>query len=208
MSDLIAIAYPDRDTAETVRLTLTDLMTERVIELEDAVVVTREEEGKVKLHQAHRPAATGATGGALWGGVIGLLFLAPLIGVAIRAVAGGAAGALTDVGIDDQFMKELGRSLTPGGAALILLVRNMTPDKVLPHVQRYGGEVIQTSLDDDTEARLREALQLEAVPEATARSLTSATRDVPRPVSASGRVHAGYPGSLPVLLFASSGDVV
>jgi hypothetical protein len=105
-------------------------------------------------------------------------------------------------------MKKLGRSLTPGGAALILLVRNMTPDKVLHHVQRYGGEVIQTSLDDDTEARLREALQLEAVPEATARSLTSATRDVPRPVSATARGHAGYPGSLPVLLFASSGDVV
>jgi uncharacterized membrane protein len=168
MSDLIAIAYPDRDTAETVRQTLTDLMTERAIELADAVVVTRDEDGKVKLHQTHRPAATGAAGGALWGGVIGLLFLAPLIGAAIGAAAGGAAGALTDVGIDDQFMKKLGRSLTPGGAALILLVRKMTPDKVLPHVQRYGGEVIQTSLDDETEARLREALELEAVPAAAA----------------------------------------
>jgi uncharacterized membrane protein len=167
MSDLIAIAYPDRDAAETVRQTLTELMTERAIELGDAVVVTRDEEGKVKLHQTHRPAATGAAGGALWGGVIGLLFLAPLIGAAIGAAAGGAAGALTDVGIDDQFMKKLGRSLTPGSAALILLVRKMTSDKVLPHVQRYGGEVIQTSLDDDTEARLREALELETVPEAT-----------------------------------------
>jgi uncharacterized membrane protein len=168
MSDLIAIAYPDRETAETVRQTLTDLMAERAIELEDAVVVTRDEHGKVKLHQAHRPTATGAAGGALWGGLIGLVFLAPLIGIAIGAAAGGAAGAMTDVGIDDPFMKKLGRSLTPGGAALILLVRKMTPDKVLPDVQRYGGEVIQTSLDDDMEARLREALQLEAVPEATA----------------------------------------
>jgi uncharacterized membrane protein len=168
MSDLIAIAYPDRDTAETVRLTLTDLMTQRAIELEDAVVVTRDEDGKVKLHQVRRPAATGAAGGALWGGVIGLVFLAPLIGIAIGAAAGGAAGALTDVGIDDRFMKKLGRSLMPGGAALILLVRKMTPDKVLPDFQRYGGEVIQTSLDNETETRLREALQPEADPAAAA----------------------------------------
>ena len=149
---------------ETVRLTLTDLMTQRAIELEDAVVVTRDEHGRVKLHQAQRAAATGAAGGALWGGLIGLVFLAPLIGIAIGAAAGGAAGALTDVGIDDQFMKKLGRSLAPGGAALMLLVRKMTPDKVLPHVQRYGGEVIQTSLDQETEARLRKALQPEAAP--------------------------------------------
>ena len=162
MSDLIAIAYPDQYTAETVRETLTDLITQRVIELEDAVVVTRDEEGKVKLRQAHQLATTGAAGGLLWSGLIGLLFLAPLIGMAIGAAAGGAAGALGDVGIDDKFMKKLGRSLTPGGAALILLVRKVTPDKVLPHVQRYGGEVIQTSLDDETEARLRETLAPEA----------------------------------------------
>jgi len=163
MSDLIAIAYPNQYTADAVRETLTDLMAQRTIELEDAVVVTRDEEGKVKLHQSLRPAATGAAGGILWGGLIGLLFLAPVIGMAIGAAAGGAAGALTDVGIDDSFIKSLGASLTPGGAALILLVRKMTPDKVLPYVQRYGGEVIQTSLDDETEARLREALQPEAV---------------------------------------------
>ena len=162
MSDLIAIAYPDRYTAEAVREKLTELMAQRTIELEDAVVVTRDEEGTVKLHQARRPAATGAAGGIVWGGLIGLLFLAPLIGMAIGAAAGGAAGALTDVGIDDSFMKKLVASLTPGGAALIVLVRKVTPDKVLPHVQRYGGEVIQTSLDDETEARLREALQTEA----------------------------------------------
>jgi uncharacterized membrane protein len=168
MSDLIAIAYPDQYTAETVRETLTNLMAQRIIELEDAVVVTRDEEGKVKLHQTLRPAAAGATGGLLWGGLIGLLFLAPLIGVAIGAAAGGVAGALTDVGIDDRFMKRLGRSLTPGGAALILLVRKVTPDKVLPHIQRYGGEVVQTSLDEETEAQVRAALQPEAAVPASA----------------------------------------
>jgi uncharacterized membrane protein len=158
MSDLIAVAYPDKETAETVRRTLLQLMTERVISLADAVVVTRDEKGKVKLHQAGSRAASGATGGALWGGVIGLLFLAPLLGMAVGAAAGGAAGAASDTGIDDQFMKSLGERLAPGGAALIVLVRESTPDKVLPEIQRFGGEVIQTSLSDESESRLSEAL--------------------------------------------------
>jgi uncharacterized membrane protein len=88
MSDLIAIAYPDRYTTETVRETLTDLMARSIIELEDAVVVTRDEAGTVKLHQTLRPAAARAAGGLLWGGLIGLLFLAPLIRMAIGAATG------------------------------------------------------------------------------------------------------------------------
>jgi uncharacterized membrane protein len=163
MSDLIAVAYPDRETAETVRRTLGQLMKEHVIELEDAVVVTRDDKGKVKLHQANSPAAAGATGGALWGGLIGLLFLAPLFGAAIGAAAGGAAGATADFGIDDRFLKELGGRIEAGGAALIVLVRTSTPDKVLPEIQRFGGDVLQTSLDDESEQRLREALEARSV---------------------------------------------
>lgn len=159
MSDLIAVAYPDRQTAEEVRGRLAQLTREHAIELADAVVVSREENGKVKLHQAVNPAAHGAAGGALWGGLIGMLFLAPLLGAAIGAAAGGASGAMADFGVDDGFMKELGQRLTPGSAALIVLVSKVTPDKVLPQIQQYGGEVLQTSLDDEGEARLREALQ-------------------------------------------------
>ena len=159
MSDLIAVEYPDKSTAEAVRDRLLQLMTEHVIELEDAVIVDRDENGKVKLHQVQSPAARGAVGGALWGGLIGLLFLAPLLGMAIGAAAGGASGALVDVGINDDFMKALGQKLPHGGAALIVLVRKVTPDKVLPEISQFGGEVIQTSLDDESEARLREVLE-------------------------------------------------
>jgi uncharacterized membrane protein len=168
MSDLVAVAYPDKQTAETVRSRLIELMSEHVIELEDAVVVDRDEGGKVKLHQLHRPAAAGAAGGALWGGLIGLLFLAPLLGAAVGAAAGGVAGSFTDVGISDRFMDELGQKLTPGGAALIVLVRKVTPDKVLPEIANFGGDVIQTSLDDESEDRLREALEARSVAAPTA----------------------------------------
>jgi uncharacterized membrane protein len=158
MATLIAIAYPDQATANEVLATLGRLQTEHTIELEDAVVVTRNADGKVKLHQSAKLGVAGAAGGALWGGLIGLLFLAPVLGMAVGAAAGGAAGALTDVGVDDAFLKDLGTNLEPGGAALIILVHRATPDKVLPEIQKFGGKVIQSSLSDEAEANLQQAL--------------------------------------------------
>jgi uncharacterized membrane protein len=159
MSNLIAVAYPDLETARRVSGELTQLSKEQSIVLDDIVVVERRPDGKVKLHQAISTAGAGAAGGALWGGLIGLIFLAPLLGMAVGAAAGGAAGALTDVGVDDKFMKDLGTNLKDGGAAIVVLVRQSTPDKVLPRISQYGGEVIQSSLDDETEARLQAALE-------------------------------------------------
>jgi uncharacterized membrane protein len=159
MSDLVAVAFEDRATAEEVLATLGRLQVEHAIELEDAVIVTRDDKGKVKLHQSHKPAASGAVGGALWGGLIGLLFFVPLLGMAIGAATGAATGAMADVGIDDNFMKALGTKLHPGGAAVIVLIRRSTPDKVLPEIAQFGGEVIQTSLDNESEERLREILE-------------------------------------------------
>ena len=159
MSNLVAVAFPDRATAEEVMGTLARLQKEHAIELEDAVIVTRDEKGKVKLHQSNKLAAGGAVGGALWGGLIGLIFFVPLFGMAIGAATGAATGALTDVGVDDKFMKDLGAKLQPGGAAVIVLVHRSTPDKVLPEIAQFGGEVIQTSLDDEAEQRLRHVLE-------------------------------------------------
>lgn len=158
MSNLVAIAYPDRETAEQVRRTLVEMQKEHIIELDDMVVVTRAKDGKVKLHQSASVAGAGAAGGALWGGLIGLLFLAPLVGMAVGAAAGGTAGALTDLGVDDRFMKELGEQLNAGGAAVFVLVRRSTPDKVLPRISEYGGHVLQTSLSTEAESSLRAAL--------------------------------------------------
>src|SRR4051794_20064599 len=158
MSNLVAIAYPDRDTAEQVRRTLAEMQKEHIIELDDMVVVTRAEGGKVKLHQSASLTGAGAAGGALWGGLIGLLFLAPLVGMAVGAAAGAAGGAASDVGVDDRFMKDLGTSLKEGGAAVIVLVRRSTPDKVLPRISEYGGQVLQTSLAQEQEENLRHAL--------------------------------------------------
>lgn len=117
------------------------------------------DDGKIKLHQSNSTTGFGAASGALWGGLIGLIFFMPLLGMALGAGAGALGGSMTDVGVDDDFMKQLSAKLEPGTAALFLLVVNSTPDKVIPQVAQYGGHIIQTSLSTDQEAHLREAVQ-------------------------------------------------
>jgi uncharacterized membrane protein len=157
MANLVAIAYDDVDQAQEVTNTLGQLMKEHSIELEDVVIVEHRAGGKIKLHQPSM-AGLGAAGGALWGGLIGLIFFVPLFGLAIGAASGAAAGALSDHGIDDNFMKDLGNKLPEGGAAVFVLVREATRDKVVPEISKFGGHVLQSSLSNEQETALQEAL--------------------------------------------------
>lgn len=163
MSTLIAIAYPDAATAERVRAELIQATKEHLLTLEDAVVVEHQPDGKIKLHQAMSLTGAGAAGGAMWGGLIGLLFLVPLFGMAIGAATGAVAGKMTDAGVDDNLVKQLGAKMPPGGAALIALGQAGARDKVLERLAPFGGEIVQTSLSEDDEERLRAALGAAAV---------------------------------------------
>jgi uncharacterized membrane protein len=160
MSDLVAIAYPDLETARQVAANLDEAQKAHLITLEDAVIVERQAGGKVKLHQPSM-AGVGAAGGALWGGLIGLIFFVPLFGMAVGAASGAIAGHFTDRGVNDDFMRKLGGELDEGKAALILLVRDVTADKVLPEI-KIPGTVIQTSLSTEDEAELQNALDAAA----------------------------------------------
>ena len=157
MSDLVAIAYPDLATAQDVANNAARLTKSHEMELEDLVVVERRDGGKVKLHQPSMTGA-GAAGGALWGGLIGLIFLAPLLGMAVGAVTGGVGTKLSDGGIDDSFMKDLGAQLRPGAAALIVLGTAEARDELLARLKPYGGLLLHTSLNTREEQRVREAL--------------------------------------------------
>jgi uncharacterized membrane protein len=158
MSDLIVIVYPSEARAEEVRKRLFDMQKEYLIELGDAVVAEKMPDGHVKLHQLFNTTAVGAASGSFWGLLIGVLFLNPLIGVALGAASGALAGSFSDYGIEDKFMKELSDSLQPGNAALSVLIRKMTTDKVLDHLKGTGGTVLRTSLDHTNEQALRDAL--------------------------------------------------
>ena len=158
MSDLIAIIYPSEAKAEDVRQRLFKLQKEYLIQISDAVIAVKTDAGPVKLNQLVNTTAIGAASGSFWGLLIGVLFLNPLLGVALGAASGALGGALSDYGIDDAFMKDLSANMQPGNAALFVLIKNMTPDKVLREIQDAGGTVLKTSLDDSKEQVLRDAL--------------------------------------------------
>ncbi|HRY25979.1 MAG: DUF1269 domain-containing protein [Geminicoccaceae bacterium] len=159
MADLLVIEYPTEERAEEVRQRLLSLQTEYLIQLGDAVVAIKKPDGTVKLKQLINPVKSGALGGVLWGSLIGLLFMMPLAGAAVGAAGGALGGKLTDFGINDQFMKEAAQSLHSGNAALFLLIRKMTTDKVMAELRGSGGKIMRSSFDDAKEAELRAALQ-------------------------------------------------
>jgi uncharacterized membrane protein len=158
MSTLVVIAYDDEYKAEEMRLKLRRMEKEYLIDLEDAVVAVKDAAGKIKLHQSVNLTGMGAVSGGFWGTLIGLIFLNPLLGMAVGATAGAVSGALSDVGIDDKFMKDLADGLPPRSSALFVLVRKATPERVLEEVKGLGGKILKTSLAHEDEAKLQAAL--------------------------------------------------
>ncbi len=166
MSELVVIAFNGRDTADHVLNDLRSMQREYLVDLEDAVVVTRDADGKLNLKQSVNlvgmGAMSGGTWGALWGVLVGVLFMNPLLGfiagAAAGAGAGALAGALSDYGIDDDFIKRMGETIGSDSSALFVLFKKVTLDRVLPEFNRYQGTVLKTSLTEEQEAKLRDAL--------------------------------------------------
>lgn len=160
MSELIAIAYPDKATVERARENLRQGVREGLMEVEDAVVMARDEDGKLEVRQGSTGVGGATLSGAISGGLIGYLLMAPLFGMAAGAVAGGAIwkSMFGDAGVAEDFVKELSENLQPGRAALIFLVRELDLAKVLPRIKEHG-HVIQTSLGAEAEAQLDAALE-------------------------------------------------
>lgn len=159
MSELIVIGYDSAAQAQTARLELQTLSKEYLLQLGDAVVATREENGHIKLDQMLNLWTVGAAGGSFWGLLAGILFFNPLLGLVTGAAAGAVAGAISDFGIDDNFMREVAQMLQPGQAALFIMADKVSNDRVVERLASHGGRVLRTNLDRSQEAKLREAFQ-------------------------------------------------
>ncbi|MBY0357563.1 MAG: DUF1269 domain-containing protein [Candidatus Obscuribacterales bacterium] len=158
MSHLVVIGYDDMHKASEVKLELLKLQQDYLIDLEDAVVAVKKPDGKIQLNQAINLTAYGAAQGSFLGLLIGALFLSPFFGAVLGAASGAIAGGLSDVGINDAFMKELASTLKPGSSALFVLVKSATPDKVAEKLQGTGGKLLKTSLSHEDETKLQTVL--------------------------------------------------
>jgi uncharacterized membrane protein len=175
MAELVVVGFDNSEEADRVLLKLSKLKREHLIDLEDAVVVVRDEAGKIHLKQSINLVSTGATfgllSGSLWGSLVGLLFLNPIagfvLGGALGVGAGALSGSLSDYGINDDFIESLSETIPINSSALFILVRKAQPEKVLAELSGVKGKVLRTSLSPDQEKKLREALQGSTAPATT-----------------------------------------
>ncbi|MEJ2124081.1 MAG: DUF1269 domain-containing protein [Alphaproteobacteria bacterium] len=159
MSELLVIGYDNAEQAEKARSSLIEMSNEYLVDVGDAVVATVDEKGHIKLNQLVNLWTVGASGGAFWGIIVGLLFLHPFIGVAAGAATGALMGALSDYGINDNFMREVASVMQPGQAALFIMARRTSSDRVLEKLSEHGGQIIRTNLDTSQEQRVRDAFE-------------------------------------------------
>jgi len=158
MSDLVVLALDTEIGAEEMRDELVRLQKEHLITLSDAAVVVRQQDGHVKVKQAVSLVGVGAMGGAFWGLLIGILFWMPWLGMIIGVASGALAGRFSDVGVDDEFIEQVGSTVQPGNSALFLLVEKVTPDKVITDLMKFKNvKVLKTSLSQEQEDKLKAA---------------------------------------------------
>ncbi len=158
MSQLVVIAFDAEADARAALASIRDLEHRGMIELEDTAVITHREDGKMDVkNEASGTTETGAFGGAIIGGL--LFFAFPLAGLALGAVAGAGIGAALGRGVDGKFVKDVQAELAPGKSALFLVIRRAQQGVALAAMRQYHGTVLQTTLDEETEAALRDALR-------------------------------------------------
>jgi uncharacterized membrane protein len=161
MSDLIIVAFPDEAAAFRAGQALVVLQKQYQVEMEDVVVVTRDENGEVNLNQSVKLDTGAAIGGGLWGLLIGMLFLDPPGGGVDGSGPGIMGARFNDLGLDEAFLSDVRQSLDQGGAAVGMRVRKIATQKVLEGLEPYRstGRVIRTSLSQQAEAQLRDFLE-------------------------------------------------
>lgn len=161
MSELISVAFDNPHTAEA-RLDLVRLKDEELADLEEAVVLIVGADGKVRFHHSEQMTVPVALAGGFVGMLAGLILINPLIaalGGITGAALGTALGALKDVGIDENFIKNLSENLKPGSSALFVATRKGNPEIIIEALKSYKGKILQTTLSHRNEAKLKEALK-------------------------------------------------
>ncbi len=158
MPDLIAIGYPDTTTAVEAMDEVGHLAQDLVIQPDAVAAVIRDDSGKFRTITNQHEVGGGATWGMFWGLLFGILFFVPVFGMAMGAAFGALGGKIAKSSISKDFEKQVREHMQPGTSALFMIVEQMTTDKALDGLSRFGGTVIKTSLSDDDQAELQEAL--------------------------------------------------
>jgi uncharacterized membrane protein len=158
MSDLIAIGYDDEPTAAQAAEEVRRLAGELIIQPDAVATIVRDKDGDYHVSTNHHFVGGGATWGMFWGLLFGLLFFVPVFGLAIGAGFGALFGKIEKTGIDREFQQQVRDMIKPGNSALFMIVEKVTPDKAVAALSKFGGTVLKSSLSNEAQRELQEAL--------------------------------------------------
>lgn len=158
MADLIAIAYPDETTAAAAQVEAENLADDLIIQTDAIASIVRTKDGKFKVSTNHHSVAGGTSWGMFWGLLFGMLFFVPFLGMAVGAGLGALMGKFQKSSVDQVFVQQVREAMKPGTSALFLVIEKATPDKAVAALSAFGGTVLKSSLSEETEAQLQDAL--------------------------------------------------
>jgi len=154
MSELIVIGYDDQGIATQAYNEVVNLQKDFVVQLTGLAIVRVDEAGKSHVETPSKIVGASAASGALWGMIIGLLFLVPFFGLALGGAMGALMGKLGKSGVDDAFRAQVQSMLKPGGAAVVVMASKITDDKFADAMKQFGGTLLKTSLSEADEKEL------------------------------------------------------
>jgi len=158
MATLSVWKFDSPDGAANALATLERMQKEQLIQVEDgAYVYWPAGKKKPKTEQMHNLKSGGALGGGFWGLLFGMLFFVPLLGFAVGAAMGALAGSMSDVGINDEFIRKVREEVTPGTSALFVMTSGAVVDRVVDEFRNTGATLVSTNLSTEQESKLREA---------------------------------------------------
>ena len=158
MSEIIVIGYDEQSTATQAYKEVLTLQQDFVVELTGLAIVRVDDEGKSHVETPQKIVGVSAASGALWGMLIGILFLVPFFGFALGGAMGALMGKMGKSGIDEQFRTQVQALLKPGGAAVVIMASKITDDKFANAMKQFGGTLLKTSLSEDDEKELASEL--------------------------------------------------
>ena len=162
MPDLIAIGYDDTTTALSAMDEVGHLAQDLIIQPDAVAAIIRNQDGKFRTVTNQHEVGAGATWGMFWGLLFGILFFVPIFGMAIGAAFGALGGKMAKDSISKDFQDQVREALQPGTSALFMVVEQMSTDKALDGLSKFGGNVIKTSLSDEDEAEIQKHLHGDA----------------------------------------------
>lgn len=161
--EILAIVLDKPTRAEQVLLALAHLQSEGKVQMHDAVIVTKDEEGHTRVVETiDVTPAKGALAGGWWG-LLGSLLVGGPAGIAVivgGAAAGALYGKLVDRGLEDHWVQDMAQWIDPSSSALLLLVESGFSPDVIEELKRFEGtgEVAYTTLPEGTKADIEAAL--------------------------------------------------